>query len=121
MTTDSTQVKCKRCGRVLRSAKTAAVGIGRTCALREARENALKEAGLTEKQQAEALELLADGAVIPSGHKGVWLVLSRNSEDVHKATPDHCTCMWGLWKMTSATVKPCKHAGAVRARLAKAA
>lgn len=119
MTATTETAKCRRCHRAL--TKSAALGIGPVCALREAREHAVKTAGLTADQQVKALEILADGGVIPSTHKGVWLVISGDGGNTYRATAGHCTCKWGLRKMTSATVHPCAHAGAVIARLTRAA
>ena len=115
------QATCKRCKRTLRAAASVSAGIGPVCKLREARENTLKAAGLTSAQQTEALQLLADHAVIPHSRKGVFLVVSTDGERTYLATSNHCTCPCGLHAMTTATAKPCKHAGAVLARLTRAA
>lgn len=49
----------------------------------------------------------------------MFLVISRDGETAYRTTTDHCNCPWGLRAMTTASVKPCKHIGAVRARLAR--
>lgn len=111
-TTDTShEARCLRCGRKLTA--SAAKGYGRTC-LRKIREAAKAEAltGLTDKQAAEATEIVADGGVVPSAHQGVWLVTSGDGSAVYRATPDgHCNCKWGLRTLVP---HPCKHVGAVR-------
>jgi hypothetical protein len=99
-------VKCRRCHRPLTSAGSRSAQIGPRCAAIEA---ATK--GLNAKQAGEALEIAADGGVIPSGHKGVWLVTSGDGESVYRTTPaGQCNCKWG---QRTRPGKPCKHVGAV--------
>ena len=107
--TAAAEARCLRCGRKL----TASTGYGPKCAAKirkAAREHALD--GLTAKQAAEAAEIVADGGVIPSAHKGVWLVASGDGSQVYRATPGgHCNCKWGRQTLPG---KPCKHVGSVR-------
>jgi hypothetical protein len=98
----------------LKSAASIAAGVGRGCAAKirqAAREHALE--GLTEKQAAEAVEIVADGGVIEA-REGVFRVVSGDGSQSYITTPDgHCNCRWGL-RRTSADTKVCKHVGAVR-------
>jgi hypothetical protein len=113
-TTDTShEARCLRCGRKLSAAKSVAASFGPGCLAairREAREHALD--GLTAKQAAEATEIVADGGVVPSAHKGVWLAASGDGSQVYRATPGgQCNCKWGMRTLPG---KPCKHVGAVR-------
>lgn len=111
--TAETEIRCLRCGRKLRSATGRRAGYGSGCQAiirREAREHALD--GLNGKQRDEAVEIVADGGVIRSAHKGVWLVTSGDGSQVYRATPaGQCNCRWG---MKTLAAHPCKHVGAVR-------
>lgn len=112
ITTDTShEARCLRCGRKITA--SAAKGYGPTCA-RKIREAAKAEAlaGLNGKQAAEAVEIVADGGVVPSAHEGVWLVTSGDGSQVYRATPGgQCNCKWGMRTLPG---KPCKHVGAVR-------
>lgn len=114
ITAPAVEARCLRCRRVLKSAKSIADGVGRGCAAKirqAAREHALE--GLTEKQAAEAVEIVADGGVIEA-REGVFRVVSGDGTQSYITTPDgHCNCRWGL-RRTLADTKVCKHVGAVR-------
>lgn len=107
--------RCLRCGRRLKSARSVAASYGPGCRARirrEAREHALD--GLNDRQRDKALEVVSDGGVVRSGHKGVWLVASGDGSQVYRATVNgNCSCAWGV-RRTSAMTKPCAHVGAVR-------
>ena len=111
--TPAAEVRCQRCHRILRSAASIIARYGKSCLTairREAREHALD--GLNERQRDQALEIVTDGGVVPSAHKGVWLVTSGDGSQVYRTTPNgQCNCNWGL---RTRPVKPCKHVGAVR-------
>ena len=106
-------IRCLRCGRKIRAAKSVAASFGPGCRAairREAREHALD--GLNGRQRDEAVEIVADGGVVPSAHKGVWLVASGDGTQVYRTTPTgQCNCKWGLKTLAA---HPCKHVGAVR-------
>jgi hypothetical protein len=111
----ATETRCLRCHRVLRSAKSVAARYGKGCEAKirqEARERALE--GLSGKQRAEAIEIVADGGAVATNREGVYNVTSGDGSQVYMATADgHCNCRWGL-RRTSADTKVCKHVGAVR-------
>lgn len=114
ITAPAAQARCLRCRRVLKSASSIAAGMGKGCAAKvrqAAREHALD--GLTDKQAAEAQEIVADGGVIEA-REGVFRVVSGDGAQSYITTPDgHCNCKWGL-RRTLADTKVCKHVGAVR-------
>lgn len=109
------ETRCLRCHRVLRSAKSVAAKYGKGCEAKirqEARERALE--GLSDKQRAEAIEIVADGGAVATNREGVWQVTSGDGSQVYMTTADgHCNCRWGL-RRTLAGTKACKHVGAVR-------
>lgn len=113
-----TETRCHRCRRPIRAAKSVADGYGPGCAAkirRAAREDAL--AGLTEKQRAKALEIVADGGVVEA-REGVFRVVSGDGSQAYLTLADgHCNCRWGL-RRTLADTKVCAHVGAVRLVLA---
>lgn len=103
--TSADTTRCRRCHRAL--TKSAALGIGPRCA---AIESAL--ADLNAGQQDKALELIADGGIAPTSHKGVYRVASSAGDAVYlTSVTGNCTCAHGLRTMTA---RPCYHAGAVR-------
>lgn len=111
--TPAEQPRCLRCGRKIRATASLKAQYGGGCRAairREAREHALD--GLNGRQRDEAIEIVADGGVIPSAHKGVWLVTSGDGSQVYRTTPaGQCNCKWGLKNLAG---RPCKHVGAVR-------
>jgi hypothetical protein len=101
--------KCRKCHRTLRSAASVALGIGPRCAAVEA---AL--AGLDDRQQDKALELIADGGIVATSHEGVAQVVSDDGGEVYlTSVTGHCSCPHGARRAT-ATAKTCYHPGAVR-------
>lgn len=126
MTPESTlePVKCRRCKRALTSASSIAAQLGPRCAAIEA-----AIAGLKPEQAEKALEVIADGGVIPTSHKGVYRVSSSNGDAAYvTAVTGQCSCSWGL-RRKDASTKTCYHVASVilvarpvvRRALAKAA
>lgn len=120
--TSTETVKCRRCRRPLTA--SASVGIGPRCAAIEAATE-----GLNARQAEKALELVADGGVTPTSHRGVYEVSSSDGASTYRtAVTGQCSCAYGL-RRTSATAKTCYHVAAValtvrplaRGKLAKAA
>jgi hypothetical protein len=106
-TPETQPVKCSRCKRTLTSAASRALGIGPRCAAIEAAFRGLKP-----EQADKARELIADGGVVPTGHKGVYRIASGKGDAVYlTAVTGQCTCAHGLRVMTA---KPCYHVGAAR-------
>lgn len=100
--TTAEPVKCRRCKRPLTA--SAAAGIGPRCAAIEA---ALK--GLDEKQAGKALELVADGGVVPTAHRGVYKVSASAGDATYiTAVTGQCSCAWGV-RRKDATTKTCYH------------
>lgn len=93
METTAVTVKCSRCRRTLRSAKSRAAGIGFICALRKRQEAAA--AAWKPEQVAKALQLIADGGLIRSAIKGVWLAVSSAGDDVYRVHANGCDCPAG--------------------------
>lgn len=109
-TTATTETaKCRRCQRELKTLGSVLAGIGPRCAAIEA---ALGD--LTADQQAKALELIEDSAILPV-RNGTFEAVSTDGEETYRvhAHTGNCTCPAGL-KRTSADAKPCYHAGAAR-------
>jgi hypothetical protein len=107
--TEGHTAKCRRCRRPLHTPASRSAGIGPRCAAIEA---AL--AGLDDRQQDKALECVADGGVIPTGHQGVACVVSEDGESVYLTSVNgNCSCPHGV-RHASATAKTCWHPGAVR-------
>ena len=112
------QVKCLRCGRVLRSPKSIAGKYGPVCAAKirkAATEQALT--GFTEDQHAKAVELIADGGIVPTSRPGVYAATSSDGSTyyvVNLADPG-CTCAAGQHG------RACYHLAAARILQAAAA
>lgn len=105
--TSTGTAKCRRCHRSLTSLSSCLAGIGPRCAAIEA---ALKD--LKPEQQAKALEAVADKAVEPTTHKGVYRVISSDGTTAYLASvKGNCNCAHGLRTMTA---KTCWHPGAAR-------
>lgn len=109
------EVRCLRCHRVLKAARSVAAMLGKGCAAKirqAARETALE--GLNAAQRDKALEIVSDGGAVPSNREGVWHVTSGDGSQAYLTTGDgHCNCRWGL-RRVSADTKVCAHVGAVR-------
>ncbi len=114
--TTGTPVKCGRCHRVLRSARSCREGYGPGCRaiMRAAAIAAVK--GFTWAQIERARELIELRAVVATKRPGVFLVAGSGGA-VYKSHSQTCNCPSGLRRLTACT---CKHSLAVRIRLAAA-
>jgi hypothetical protein len=106
------QANCLRCGRTLRSPKSIALGYGPTCNAHI--RNAEHTADLRDykpAQIADAVELIADGAIIPL-RSVVFLTVSSDGREMYKTAPTGCNCPGGL------KGRLCYHTAAARLLLA---
>jgi hypothetical protein len=100
-------VKCSRCKRTLRAAASIAAKVGPRCAAIEA---ALE--GLNPEQKAKALEAIADKAVEPTSHDGVYRLASSKGDAIYIVSVNgNCNCAHGLRAMGT---KTCWHPAAAR-------
>jgi hypothetical protein len=110
--TQETIVKCGRCHRVLRSARSCREGYGPGCrAIMRAAAFAAAVKGFTERQIDRARELIEFGAVIATSRPGVYLVANDDPQHPYKSHRETCNCASGLHRLTACT---CKHSLAVR-------
>lgn len=108
-------VKCGRCHRVLRSARSCREGYGPGCrAIMRAAAIAAAVKGFTEVQIERARELIELRALVATSRPGVFLVAGSDGA-VYKSHSQTCNCPSGLRRLTACT---CKHSLAVRIRLA---
>lgn len=97
-TTTEHTAKCRRCHRALRSATSAALGIGPRCAAIEAAFE-----GLSGKQVDKARQLIVDGGVVKV-RKGIYRAAGEDGCAVHIASVNgNCTCEWGRRRVSAAT------------------
>jgi hypothetical protein len=96
MTATQTTAKCLGCGRVLRAAKSVALGRGRRCAAKV--REAAKAATLAFKpaQVAKAEELIADGGIVAIRDRRVFRVVSTKGDATYLTAPQACNCTAGL-------------------------
>lgn len=95
--TDTATTTCIRCGRTLRSEKSVADGMGRTC---KARVRAAAEVvDLTQFRDARAaknraVELIEQAGVIPASRAGLFLAVSSDGTNTYLVDTDEgsCTC-----------------------------
>lgn len=91
--TDTT-ARCDRCHRPLRSAKSIADRMGRTCKKRERQEVAV--AGYKPTTVTRAKELIEQGALIPVRGRRVFQVVASNGIDRYLTAAEGCNCPAGL-------------------------
>lgn len=89
---------CRRCGRLLRSLKAVALGLGPTCAAKVAA--AAKTSTEKPAQVAKAQELIELGAIVPlprrrSGTR-VFRVVSSRGDATYLTATNVCSCPAGL-------------------------
>lgn len=106
----SDKTVCLRCHRVLRSAKSITLGYGPTCAAK-IRHSTADLAGYKAHQIASAVELIADGAIIPL-RSVVFLAISSDGTETYRSAPTGCNCPGGL------KGRLCYHTAAARLLLA---
>jgi hypothetical protein len=104
--------RCLRpgCGRVLKAAKSVALGYGPRCATK-IRAAALAEAraDFTADQQAKANELIRDGGIVPTPRDGVFQAVSSKGDETYLVHAAACNCPGGL-----RAKRPCYHTLAAR-------
>lgn len=97
MTTTQTTGKCIRCGRTLRSEKSIANGMGRTCKakVRHAADvidlTAFRDA---KAAKSKAVELVEQAAIIPASRPGLYLAASSDGTNTYliDTLEGSCTC-----------------------------
>lgn len=94
MNATTEQPRCLHCHRVLRSAKSIALGYGPTCA-RKIRRAAVDLSDYKSHQIDSARELIEDGGIIPL-RSVVFLVVSTDGTEIHRTAPTGCNCKAGL-------------------------
>jgi hypothetical protein len=111
-----TTVKCGRCHRPLRAARSIRDGYGRGCkAILRAAATAAAVKGFTQAQIERAKELLELRALVPTSRPGVFRVPASDGIGTYLAHSQTCTCPSGLRRLTACT---CMHSLAVRMILA---
>jgi hypothetical protein len=110
-------VKCGRCHRVLRSARSCREGYGPGCrAIMRAAAVAAAVKGFSASQVEKARELIELRALVATKRPGVFLVPTSNGDGTfYKSHSETCNCPSGLRRLTACT---CKHSLAVRILLA---
>jgi hypothetical protein len=107
--TPAAETRCERCHRPLKSASSRILGIGPRCAAIKAATEDLKP-----EQADKALELIADGGIVPTAHEGVYRVSSSKGDVVYlAAVTGQCSCAYGLRRL-SGTAKTCYHVAGAR-------
>ena len=92
------QAHCLRCGRKLTAARSVSEGMGRTCRVRVREAAATIELpGVKPEQHARALELIADGGIVPTSRPGVFAAVSSDGTATYivSVTDGTCSCMAG--------------------------
>jgi hypothetical protein len=108
-TEETRTAECRKCGRMLRSASSAAAGIGPRCAAVEAATE-----GLSAGQADKMNQLILDKAIVATNRKGVYKIVNEAGEVIHTCHVNgNCTCEWGR-RRKSADTKVCYMVGAAR-------
>ena len=92
--TTTEQPRCLHCHRVLRSAKSIALGYGPRCA-RKIRNAPVDTSDYKAHQIASARELIEDGAIVPL-RSVVFVAVSTDGTETYRTAPTGCTCPAGL-------------------------
>lgn len=94
---EKSAAKCNRCGRVLRSARSLALGYGPTCRARiaKAAKTTPALADFKPAQVEQARELIEDGAVVQV-LRNVWRTVSTDGRETYLTARQACTCPAGL-------------------------
>lgn len=103
MAATQTTTRCTRCGRVLRAARSIALGYGRGCQakIRTAIKAKATEFKLATVEKAE--QLIADGGIVRITAKA-FRVTSTNGTGHYLTAPQACNCPAGL-----RGIHPCYH------------
>lgn len=89
-------VKCRRCGRILRSATSIARGMGEACAAKTAAAARTAATTVNPDQLAKATELVAEGAIVPVHRGTVYRAVSSDGRRTYTVTPWACDCPAGV-------------------------
>lgn len=92
--TTTEQTRCLHCHRILTSARSIALGYGRTCA-RKIRNAAVDLTDYKPHQIASARELIEDGAIIPL-RSVIFIAVSTDGTETYRSAPTACNCPAGL-------------------------
>lgn len=107
-TTATGTVKCQGCGRTLTAPRSVSAGRGPVCRAKIRKAAATAEA--KPEQIAKALELIADGGIVPTSRRGVFRTAGSSGEVIYLTHSETCTCPSGLRRLTART---CYHSLAV--------
>lgn len=91
----ATHTHCLRCGRALRTARSAAAGYGPTC-LRHIKAAAQRITDQKPALVAKALDLITLGGLIPLRARRVFQAVSSSGASTYKTAAQACTCPAGL-------------------------
>jgi len=96
MTASPQPAHCLRCGRKLTAQASISRQYGRGCRAR-IRAAALAEAvrDFTADQVGKALELIADGGLVPTGRPGVYRAVSSKGDESYLCHSQACVCAGG--------------------------
>lgn len=104
----SAQMRCRRCGRTLRSERAIECGYGERC--RRFVYRAARALRATDNQVASrAADALIAPSLTPTGRKNVWRSKSSDGKREYITAPNTCTCPSNRYRLT-ATV--CYHSAA---------
>ncbi len=89
--------RCLRCGRKITAAASRAAGMGRTCQarVRDALATAVRP-GVKAEQVAKAVELIAQGGVVPPSRPAVFRTVGSAGDVIYLTHAATCTCPAGL-------------------------
>jgi Family of unknown function (DUF6011) len=108
-TAPAEQVACRRCHRALKSLASVAAGIGPRCAAIESATEGLKP-----EQADKVMEVISDGGITRTAHKGVFRVVASKGDGFYlTAVTGQCSCAYGV-RRSSGAAKTCFHVGAAR-------
>jgi hypothetical protein len=94
--TTAPAVHCTRCGRVLRSEASRALGLGPVCARRQAAEDTYKAAQVEKAHEVLDDHGIAATPIRTTKGRRVYVVVSSNGADRYFSTITACTCPAGL-------------------------
>lgn len=96
-TTTDPRPHCRKCHRVLRSAKSIARGMGPTCAKRVAENAKVAATDYKPEQVAKAMELIELGAIVVTVKALLFQVVSSKGDETYftDAASRVCTCKAG--------------------------
>jgi len=95
-------MKCKRCGRPLRSAMALRTGYGEHCrrgVYRAARVLAASDSKIAQR----AAHALLTAEITPVKHGRVWRIASSSGESSYLASPNTCNCDGAMYRPTANT------------------